>query len=91
MSVGVSLLAMAVGQSPAMLAGPTPSLASQLPQGFEVYTGFINIHRVCRSEPARDAGGSVTKMLAGPTPSLASQLPQGFEVYTGFINIHRCL
>jgi hypothetical protein len=60
MSVGVSLLAMAVGQSPAMLAGPTPSLASQLPQGFEVYTGFMNIHRVCRSEPARDAGGSVT-------------------------------
>jgi hypothetical protein len=45
MSVGVSLLAMAVDQSPVMLTGPTPSLASQLPQGFEVYTGFMNIHR----------------------------------------------
>jgi len=38
--VGAGLPAMAVCQSSSMLAMPTPSLASQLPQGLGVFWGF---------------------------------------------------
>ena len=38
--VGAGLPAMAVCQSSLMLAEPTPSLASQLPQGLGVFGGF---------------------------------------------------
>ncbi len=58
--VGASLLAKAVDQFAMMLAEPTPSRASPLPQVFCVVWGCCEHPPApCGSEPARESGGSV--------------------------------
>jgi len=72
--VGVSLLAMTEGQSTKILTGPAPSRAGSLLQWFCGGPSISGCEcKTCRSEPARDDGGSVDEGIdwAG---SIASRL-----------------
>ncbi|BBP68036.1 hypothetical protein PHLH6_00400 [Pseudomonas sp. Seg1] len=71
--VGVSLLAIAVCQSTAMLRLMALSRAGSL---LHLLWATFKHRDPCGSWLASDSGVSATSMVAGRTPSLASQLPQ---------------
>jgi len=83
-NVGVSLLAMAVGQAPGMLAVAASSRAGSLPQGFSAPTGsaFGGDQNVGVSLLAM-AVGQAPGMLAVAASSRAGSLPQGLSAHAG--------
>ena len=93
-TVGVGLLAIAVGQSSGLVDVPASSQASQLPQGFVSFTRSISDHGHCGSGLARDSGGSVTRdvgcsgLFAGkPAPSVGLLTMLWLRISQDVVNI----
>jgi len=75
--VGVSLLAMASGQSTSSLPDPPPSRASPAPTGFVASRKFQSTQNNVGAGLLAMASGQPTSSLPDPPPSRAGSLPQG--------------